>query len=628
MSVLGGVFQLDGTTAAPVAVDALAARHRHSDFTGQFIEGPIQFHWAQSWTTPEAIGESFPIESPDRRLVLTYCGRIDNRSELIARYAAPPSGGDGLLLLAALSRDGAAGLRHCVGDFVLAAWDRVDRRLWLARDALGHRPLYYVLDGQQLTWSTDFSSLRAGPARGSRPNAGYLAEYLSGAIVSRDETVFDEIRRVPPATALMFTPAQPRAVITEYWTPPADLPARRSDQALIEEFRAHLETAVMACVRTAGTVATELSGGLDSSSVTALVAEATRRAPATYSMVFPGTPLTAEGERLDESMFIDAMAAAVGASSWRHDPRAATRADLERVLTAHRDLPDWPNGDVIRWPMARAAAGDGHRVLLTGIGGDQWLTGSVARLPGLLRRGRFIEAWKFLQDVFAPAGLDPSVSSVARRVGAAATPQWLKRTVRTLSPARPWPLWLQPAFVADTRLSQRLRALPARVPTHADAVLRDSLTRLASAEGLLTRESVFRTTDDAGIEARHPFFDRRVVEFVLTLPDDLRFRHGQTRYILRQAMGTRLPPMIASRLDKGNGDVLITHALSRTLAGFSTASLHVADAGWINGDWLRAACRAFVESDGPRRRFEASDNGLWGALSVELWLRDVDAGRA
>jgi asparagine synthase (glutamine-hydrolysing) len=353
----------------------------------------------------------------------------------------------------------------------------------------------------------------------------------------------------------------------------------------------------------------------------ALTTQLTGRAPDTFSLVFPGMPFAEDGERLDEGEFIDIMVEAVGARSHRHDPRTASANDALRVLRVHADLPDWPNADVLQWPMARSAAAAGHRVLLTGLGGDQWLTGTVARLPMLLRHGHWREAWRFWHEAYGRDRLEVDRSRMARRILVAAAPAWCRKTYRAIRPAAPWPAWLRPSFAVAVGLAERLRALPLRVPVHADAVLRDSLTRFASPESTLARESTFRAADDAGVEARHPFCDRRLVEFVLTLPDDLRFRNGFTRYILREAMGAGLPPAIATRRDKSDGTPMVMHVVHQVLSGLSLQSLRVADAGWVDGDVVRAAATAFLASGTPMRAWPLHVNDLWAILSVELWLR-------
>jgi asparagine synthase (glutamine-hydrolysing) len=266
--------------------------------------------------------------------------------------------------------------------------------------------------------------------------------------------------------------------------------------------------------------------------------------------------------------------------------------------------------------------------MLTGVGGDSWLTGSVARLPAMLRGGHLVDAWRFSREALGPQGLEDFLLPMLRRIAAASSPRFVKRVFRAIRPARPWPSWLRDDFATRVGLAARLGALPARVPRTADAVVRDSLTRLLSAEGPLLREGMFRSADDAGMEVRHPFYDRRLVEFALALPDDLRFRNGQTRYILRQAMGPRLPPAIGARRDKGDGTLLVSQALMRVLCGTPLKNLCVADAGWVKGDEIRTACAEFAVPRASPPEPRPHHFNLWTVVAVEMWLRALDAGTA
>lgn len=629
MSLLAGLLQLDGAPAASVDLPDWPDRPHHvPDSSGVFVDHSLVFAWRLRWHTPEAAAEHPPFTSPDQRFVVSYSGRLDNRADLIARYQLSGQVSDGDLFATVFARDGMNGLAHCVGDFVVAAWDRVDRRVWLARDAVGHRPLFYLHDTRRLVWSTDLRMLRRGVATTAAPNVGVLAEHLSGHLVSRTESVFAGIQRVPPAHAVTITPGDAAMRAIEYWTPPMTMPRRRPDAELIDEFRARFTQSVRACLRAYGPVAAELSGGLDSSSVVAVSAAEGAAAPATYSAVFPGTPFAGDGERLDESPFIDEMAAAVGASSFRWDPRTAGADDWLRALRVHGDLPDAPNADALRWPLARAAAESGHRVLLTGIGSDQWLTGSVARLPDLMRRGHWGEAWRFFHAAQGRDRLEASSGPMWQRIAAAMAPPLVRRLARRVRPARPWPSWMSDRFAESAGLRERYAQLTVGVPERGDRVLRELLLRLASAEGPYVRESVFRTANDTGVDARHPFFNRDLLEFMLTLPDDLRFRHGQTRYIVRQAIGPLLPPRIASRLDKGDGTTLYTHAIADVLAALPDHQYRVVDAGWAYGNGVRAALAPFRVPQSRLRVPLPADGSVWDLLAVECWLRAVEAGQA
>jgi asparagine synthase (glutamine-hydrolysing) len=567
------------------------------DARGQVDEGHVARRWALRWTTPEARRESLPVPmAAGRRLV--YSGRVDNRDELIARYGASVAATDGALLAAAIERDGPDGLRHVVGDFALACWD-ADGVL-LARDAMGQRPLFIYRAPGAVFWSTDLGILGAGPARRRPWRRAALGDYLCWEPVLEPEALVDGVDRVLPAT-WVHMPRDGRAgTASTYWTPPRARAARRADAEWIDEFRHRFEVAVTACLRADRPPACQLSGGLDSSLVTALAARAAGTRLDTYSLTSPGLARDAAGGLVDESQFVDAVVAATGARSVRWDPREVTLDDVWRLPRVHGLPPEAPNGHPLQWHLAQPAAADGHRVMLTGLGGDFWLTGSLAQLPARLAAGDWRGAWRFAREARGDEQLGATPQLLAGRVAAWLAPApvkvWWRRRRR-----RPLPEWLSAELAAEVtaRHQARERALRAGVAGIDDLVLADDLQVWAAGEHVLSRELVWATGLHAGIELRHPFADRRVAEFVVGLPDDLRFRHGLTRYIQRQAFATVLPPLVRDRRSKGDGS-FNTAPQMRLLLGMAPPLERpeaLAAAGLVRESlladaWQRARCDA------------------------------------
>jgi asparagine synthetase B (glutamine-hydrolysing) len=172
---------------------------------------------------------------------------------------------------------------------------------------------------------------------------------------------------------------------------------------------------------------------------------------------------------------------------------------------------------------------------------------------------------------------------------------------------------------------ERLGRLSARVPKVDDDVLQDSLLRLSLAEGLLTRETLFRAADDAGISVRHPMLDRRFVEFAMTLPDDMRLRGGETRYILRRALAGILPEEIRTRRTTGDATVLNGLAISRVAGGTMPAFERAAARGWLDPSRLAPLVAPFLTGDALRRSPRATDDAVLTALLVERWLENAGA---
>lgn len=552
MSAFAGVLAT-GDIPASVLLDRCPLQPEPEtgwDTQGQIVDGPVAMRWAQRWTTPEARRELHPLTmAAGGRLV--YSGRVDNRDELIARFGVAAALTDGALLAAAIDRDGPDGLRHVVGDFALVWWN-VDG-VWLARDSMGQRPLFVYRAPGGVYWSTDLGVLAAGPARDRPWRRGALGDYLAWDPVLERDTLVEGVERVLPATWMRVPRGGGAGAVSTYWAPTPERRARRADADLIDEFRHRFEIAVTACLRADRLPACQLSGGLDSSLVTVLAARAGGARLDTYSLASPGFARDAAGGLVDESPFIDAVVAATGARSVRWDPRDVTLDDVWRLPRLHGLPPEAPNGHPLQWHLARPAAGDGHRVMLTGLGGDFWLTGSLAQLPARLAAGDWRGAWRFAREARGGDQLSATPRLLAERVAAWLAPAPVKAWWRRRP--RPTPEWFTPAFAAEVTARRRARAqaLRAVVAGIDDLVLADDLQVWAAGEHVLSRELVWGTGLDAGIELRHPFADRRVAEFVLGLPDDLRFRDGVTRYIQRAAFATALPPVVRDRRSKGEG---------------------------------------------------------------------------
>jgi asparagine synthase (glutamine-hydrolysing) len=571
------------------------------------------------------------MDSADGRWRIGWSGRIDNRSELVSRFTIDPTLDDGRLMAEVIAAGGVGAIGQAIGDFALAAWDSVDGCLWLARDAIGFRPLFYREErgphGTQIRFAT---ALGPFGEPGSRPeaNPGFIAEVLAGLVVSGHETALAGVFRVLPAEALRFRAAERAPRRETLWRPPTVLPPRRSDADLIDECRERFFAAESASICGSDRVSAQLSGGLDSSAVVAAARDLRGAAPDTYSIVYPTFPRDADGELIDESPFIDAVTAATGARSVRFEPLAPgafTARDLLRVTTSHGDVPYLAIVDALNYPLFTRAAADGHTAMLTGLGGDFWLTGSMARLPWLLRRGQLGDAWRFFRAARHPETLNASLAQFSAHLVTAFTPDRVRAAYRRRRPARSWPDWIPAAFAGRVQLAERLRRLSDRVPKVDDDVLQDSLRRLSLAEGLLTRETLFRAADDAGISVRHPMLDRRFVEFAITLPDDLRMRGGEIRYIFRRALSGVLPEEIRVRRSKGDATIITGLAISRLLGGRMPAFERAAARGWLDASRLAPSVAPFLAGDPLQRSPRASDDQVLHAVAVELWLQNAGA---
>lgn len=544
-------------------------------------------------------------------LVCTWDGRLD---------APRPGNHDDAEVAAGVLASNSDRLSDLVGDFALACWWPGERRLLLARDALGMRPLYYAHSDDVFWWASSLAALLSTEWLARDLNEGYFAEYLASAPVSLCESPVRHALRVPQAHRLDLVDGTAR--VRRFWTPAATLERDISLEDAEAECTRLIRTAVADRLRAARTPAFELSGGLDSSSIVGVARQSGVEAPHSYSMVFPDWPSA------DESTYIAAAEAHFGCRSTRvaHQRVAPRGLDVFASAVHAGDLPDMATGEFMQQPMLARAAADGHDVLFSGLGGDDWLTGSIFHAADLVRRGRPLSAWRFAREYRSVPWLDPGAGVFARTAAVSLLPESFKGWARRQRRAPQWP-WLTPAFVARVDLAARQREAFNRVPPMRSLVLRESLIRLASGDSAHAREAHHRMARHAGLELRHPFLDRRVVEFLISLPDDLRFREGQHRFLLRRVMKDILPPSIVQRLDKPNLDEVLLDGLRvADPARVLQEPMQVVERGWVNHAelqtlWPRAQ-RALRE---PLLNDDGTLLSLWQILGAEAAARALSS---
>jgi asparagine synthase (glutamine-hydrolysing) len=154
--------------------------------------------------------------------------------------------------------------------------------------------------------------------------------------------------------------------------------------------------------------------------------------------------------------------------------------------------------------------------------------------------------------------------------------------------------------------------------------VRESLVRLTSGEGAFVRDALDRMGEAAGVELRHPFLDRRVIEFLIVLPEDLRWRHGIHRYLLRQTFGAVLPDVVRTRLDKPDIDHVVIDGLRAIDPAAWLDHLEVVARGWVRDDvvrdlWQRTDHAGRVPQPGGL----AAPLALWNIFALEAWVRGV-----
>lgn len=467
--------------------------------------------------------------------------RLDGEAELSEALGVRPSSLDAAWLVAeAYQRWGLEFAGRLYGDFAFALWDPRARRLLLARDAGGSRPLFYATHGAHVVYSSHprgLFSLAAVPrALDERAVLDHLAELPQ----QETSTLFAAVHRVPPAGLVVIDERGSRLLQHVDVT---QTPERRPspDAEFARELREALARAVEA--RTNERSAVMLSGGLDSSSVAALAQRAARVGGAitTISAIFPNFP------ECDERHFQAALVAKIGSRHREVEPVPTGAAgDFERWCRVFSE-PSFMGPHWLAWTVAEAALREGTRTILTGIDGDRVVSHGGGRFADLARQrdwlglARELAAvpdfdWARRARVFGvQAALSLLPPEVEDRIDALDP-----RHGRRLAQLRPW---FRPQLLTRYDVARRLRAVPLRPRStrHEHARILRAPDRNWDVELLDQLGTAF------GIEFAQPFFDRRVMELCFSLPGSQKRNAGWSRYVLRNALRGLVPDVILDR---------------------------------------------------------------------------------
>jgi len=629
MSGLAGVYHLDGRPVDRTLVERMTNRvaHRGPDGSDCWVKGPIGIGHTMLQTTPESLTERQPWLDESGTICLAFDGRIDNREDLISSFhtagISVRANSDAELMLRAYQYWGEHCPEHIIGDFALVIWDGPRRQLFCARDILGLKPFYYCHRGTSFYWASEIPPFFEHEAVSRRPNEAMIAEFLSSMVVTNAETLYEGISRLEPAHVLIVRPNQIET--RRYWTFDSQ---RRIEYANDDDYAQHFlelfAKAVNCRLRSHRPIGLELSGGLDSSSVVSFLQAASQTHPQdydrfqTFSLVFPGLPC-------DERSFIDDVVAQGSFQSHCIRPQAQTLIGCLDDVLRYQDLPDHPNGTMSN-SLRTLAQQQGCRVLLSGSGGDEWLTGSFfhyadlirkLKLRSLLRRLRADRPFycdQSTQNLFSfplvQFGLLPLIPQSCRKIA-----KWLLR--RTSIPD-----WISPELWRRTHMQERIYRTPS-IPHGCSYAQEDILRSMTHGLGIHGIELDERASSSFALEKRHPFNDRRIIEFALALPEEQRWR-DKPKFILRQALGEMLPTSVHERVIKADFSCIFAQALLTESMTAIFRSLSVASMGWVDGDRILTMHERMVACyNGGDEAYRFDVAALWMVFGVELWFRSL-----
>ncbi|PPG38746.1 N-acetylglutaminylglutamine amidotransferase [Pseudoclavibacter sp. RFBA6] len=585
MCGIAGEIRFDGATASRADVRAITANmaSRGPDGEGMWSNGWAALGHRRLSIIDLSQAGAQPMVRDDLALVFNGC--IYNHRQLRTQLAAVhrfTSSSDTEIILAAYKQWGVEFAEHLVGMFAIVLVDTRRDRVILARDRLGIKPLYVSATNARLRFASTLPALLAGGDIDTSLDPIALHHFFSWhSIVPAPRTVLFGVRKLPPATVRVIDRSG-RTVDRVYWHPSyerRDERSRWSDEDWLEAVHASLTTAVRRRLVSDVPVGVLLSGGLDSSLIVALLAEAGCESVPTFSIGFE----TGRGGEGDEFVYSDAIAHQF--STDHHRTRVAD-SDLAQALPSAIDAMTEPMGtqDVPAFYLLAQQVAEHVKVVQSGQGADEVFAG-----------------YAYHRDA-TTAAADPT----ADFHGAFADRDHTQM-VELLEPG-----WVCEEDVSHALLQAHLTAPGAQTAT--DAVLRLDTHLLMPDDPVKRVDSM---TMAFGVEARVPFLDHELVELMATCPPNLK-THDGGKGILKRLGRNLLPTEVIDR-PKGYFPVPVLHHLAGPVLELVTETLTAPEAR-RRGVLRRAYVERLLRE--PNRHFTpVNGNMLWQIAVLELWLQ-------
>jgi len=536
--------------------------HRGPDDEGHYVNGGVAMGMRRL-SIIDLSGGHQPISNEDETLWIINNGEIYNfielREQLLKQGHVFRTKSDTEVLVHLYEQEGFDFVKRLRGMFAVALWDAPRRRLVLARDRMGKKPLYVRREPNRFLFASEIKSILAADDVPRRIDAQALREYLALGYVPAPRTLFEGIEKVSPGHLLVLENGtiQDR----EYWDAPFDVQDNLSENEWVERVREKLLESVRIRLVSDVPLGAFLSGGIDSSSVVAAMAQCSDIPVKTYSIGFEG----------EDRFYNELPYARVVANAFRTDHHEIIVrpevAELLPKLIWHLDEPIADSAFFTTYLVSRLARGS-VTVILSGVGGDELFGGYrrylgdamwryYAMLPGIVRK-------TILPSLFARLPQD-------RHSGWKNNIRYASAFIKTaeLDPVARYMSYVTvfPAGIRSRLLQDPWGSVPTSAEEPASEVLKSYFEKCHSKDGLnciMYADIKTSLTDDllaltdkmsmaASIECRAPFADQGLVELAGRIPSNIKIRGMKMKHLLKKAVEPWLPKEILHRKKRGFG---------------------------------------------------------------------------
>jgi asparagine synthase (glutamine-hydrolysing) len=595
-----------------------AIRHRGPDDDGFLIDGDAAIA-SRRLSIIDVEGGRQPISNEDGTVTVVCNGEIYNylelRGELQSRGHTFSSGSDCEVIVHLYEERGDDCVHALRGMFGFAVWDSRRRKLLVARDRLGIKPMYYGDAGGRLVFGSELKAILQDPTVERRPDLEALSNFLSLKYVPAPQTMFAGLSALPPGHLLTCT--QSGTEVRRYWD--LSFAERRNghhpEETYAEELAELLRDSVRSHLMSDVPFGAFLSGGVDSSTVVALMSQLLDEPVKTFAVGFEGP-----GEAFSELPYARMVADRYSTDHHEIMISPSDFLNLAEKVVWHLDQPIADDACLANFMVAELASRH-VKMVLTGEGGDELFAG-YARYAG----ERFAPVFRAF-----PSPARSFVLGTARRLPGLRRPKIALYALSEMDEVKRVTNWF-PLFNSDMKAELIGEAMQREVdPASAEHVFAEHLARTDAVEPLhrmLYVDTKLWLPDDllargdkmsmaSSLEARVPLLDHKLVEFAASLPPNLKLRRLTRKYLLKQVSRSWLPDEIIDRKKKGF-PIPMSVWLRNEAKPFMRDLLSpdaVSRRGWLNP---RYVSRLMDEHES---RFADHGSILWGLINVELWAR-------
>lgn len=531
--------------------------HRGPDAAGLYLNGPAGLGHARL-SIIDLSGGDQPIHNEDKTLWVVYNGEVFNypdlRGELIAKGHLFYTQSDTEILVHAYEEYGPEMLKRFNGQFAFAIWDQKKQSLFLARDRVGIRPLFYYLDGRYLAFASEIKALFADKRIPRRLSLQTLGDVFTCWAPLGEKSAFDGILQIPPGCYAHFS--ENGLKIKNYWKPDFQEsdPWQRPLDEWVEEFYSLLLDATRIRLRADVPVGAYLSGGIDSTFTTSLVKKNFNNELRTFSVTF-------SDKRFDEGAY---QAKAIAGLNTRHSDICCTEADIGNSFPEviwHTETPILRTAPAPLFQLSKLVRKSNFKVVLTGEGADEILAGY-----NIFKEDRVRRFWAKNQDSkMRPMLLEklyPYIFSQGNGKAKAYLHNFFKKSLAEIqSPVfSHWVRWqngnaLKSFFAPEFRQHYALEDF---IKRYTQMLPRNFNSWQPLSKAQYTEMCIFlsnyllssqgdRMAMANSVEGRYPFLDYRVIEFAGRIPTRFKLNGLTEKFILKQAARDHIPRELVTR---------------------------------------------------------------------------------